>query len=107
MGQVWQVNRDLSIGDCAIKLASIKKIQSGYTFRITSDERPIQDAKIEIMGLTLTTASQILTSSYDDVSLTFTDELPAGRLTVQFADITIQISGPWQVVWSPENGESK
>ncbi len=106
-GQVWQVNKDLSIGDCAIKLVSIKKIQSGYTFRIASDEHPIQNAKIEIMGLTLPTASQILTSSYDDVSLTFTGELPAGRLTVQFTDVTIQVFGPWQVEWSPENGESK
>jgi hypothetical protein len=103
LGQVWEVDKALSIGACDIKLVSIKKNQSGYTFRIASDENPIQDVKIEILGQTLTTSSQVLKSSYDDVSLTFADELPAGRLTIQFADVTIQIPGPWQVQWSPEN----
>ena len=103
LGQVWEVNKALAIGACDIQLVSIKKIQSGYTFRIASDEHPIQDAKIEILGQTLTTSSQVLKSSYDDVSLTFANELPAGRLTVQFTGVTIQVSGPWQIQWSPEN----
>lgn len=102
LGQVWEVNKSLSVGSCDIQLVSIKKIQSGYTFRIASDENPIQDAKIEILGQTFTKSSQVLQSLYTDVSLTFADELPAGRLTVQFTGVTIQVPGSWQVQWSPE-----
>lgn len=102
-GQILEVNKTISVGNCDMELVSIRKVQSGYTFRIAASDHPVRNVNLNIAGATHIRTSQVVRPLYNDFSLEYAGGLPAGELTVQFTDITIQVSGPWQVEWSPEN----
>ena len=102
-GQGLEVNKTVSVGNCGMELVSIRKIQSGYTFRIAARDYPVQNVTLDIAGTTHIRTSQVARPLYNEFSLEYAGELPTGRLTVQFTGITLQVPGPWQVEWSPEN----
>ena len=97
-GQIWEINRDYSLGPCKIHIDFIKRIDKGYLFR-TSGNQNTNEFDPDISGAASERGNRQY-PSYLETTLIFRQEPPKGLLTVSLAAYSM-LPGPWQVQWQP------
>ena len=106
MGQEWALDQH-QVGDLSMKVvaARLKQDPSGQY----SLEFDLQ-APNEVYGLTLfpRDADSVGASTGVDrargvlVSIVLLNEIPTGPITLDAQEASLHVTGPWQIVWTPE-----
>lgn len=106
VGQEWDINQDLQIGDYGIQVRSITRIAEGYSVTFQADP------EVQSVGVTIQKDVQFQPSGGrvegdDDgsikISMFFDDLIPEGKLTVVINSVGVIISGPWSMQWTPDD----
>ncbi len=105
VGQKWILNQDIQLGGYTIRVVSIDRTAKGYSFIFKADP-DVTNVTAEIKGF-----PHISGSGWNDgygngdlfSAIEYEREPPFGKLTIELGWLHVNIHGPWQVQWSPEN----
>lgn len=107
LGQKWIVDQDIAIKGYSIHMDYIQRISTGYLVKFANDSDMIS------VGLEIVNAenpgSMFLggSSSWEgnegiSYSLQYEGEVPSGKMTIRFNELTVNIQGKWQLQWQPD-----
>lgn len=109
-GQTWPLNQDVNVDGYIIHLKSahFDGANSGYSFEMESDtgvsSAMVTDLEHPVAGGGGSGDGTSPGSQSFSASVMYANGLPKGPVTITFTDITIRLTGPWQVSWTPPPG---
>lgn len=108
-GQEWVLDRELQLGEYSATLTSITFNGDGYTFKFHSPAQDVDaNVAVEIAGTSPTGGGGGGDGAGNtESSIMYAGDPPTGKLSLVFHSTPIiQIHGPWQLEWQPENASS-
>lgn len=104
-GQEWNINQNLQIGDRTIRILTATRTLDGYSFTFQADPSVVS------LGVDIRSAEQYIAPAGGgggggggiglSVSVSYQGKVPEGNLTVIVSGVTVRVTGPWSVQWSP------
>jgi hypothetical protein len=107
-GQEWILDKQLQLGEYLVTLTSIIFNGDGYTFKFHSSDEVNINMSVEIAGSFATGGGGGGDGDGNfESSMVYDGAPPVGNLSLVFHSTPIiQIHGPWQLEWQPEDASS-
>lgn len=101
VGQIWPIDRDITVGDCSVFLQNFRSTGEGYIFRFDNPEGKVIHLSLEIAGYSPIKRVTRSYPTYMEIHLSYEEDIPTGQLEIVVADIWESVPGNWMVQWYP------
>jgi hypothetical protein len=102
-GQEWALNKDVDMNGYHARLISILRQADGYSFMLQPGPQVVSvGAWFEGDSAVGSGGGGPDSQGYQELSYTYANTPPAGKLTVVLSIQMVLVSGPWSVTWQPD-----
>ncbi len=102
-GQEWALNKDVDMNGYHARLISIRRQADGYSFMLQPGPQVVSvGAWFEGDSAVGSGGGGPDSQGYHQLSYTYANTPPAGKLTVVLSIQMVLVSGPWSMTWQPD-----
>lgn len=101
-GQEWALNKDVDMNGYHARLISIRRRADGYTFILQPDPQVVSVGAWFEGYTAIGGGGGPNSQGYQELSITYANTPPAGKLTIVLSIQMVLVPGPWSVTWQPD-----